>query len=384
MEVNLFATLTSKVKIKMNILCSNPIHQYKSHKKKINNAIVKVLNKGLYINGDECKKFEGEFAKFVGMPHCLGVANGTDALEIALKSINISKGDEVITTCHTAAATITSIINVGAKPIIIDIDKDTFNLNANLLDKAFSKKTRAIIAVHIYGNPCEIKKIKKFAKQHKIFLIEDCSQAHGAKFQKKSVGSFGDISCFSFYPTKNLGAIGDGGAILFKNKKLRDYSSLLREYGWKNKFNSQINGRNSRLDELQASILRVKLKKLKEDNIKRIKIASNYFRNLNKISKINLPFQDFKNMHVYHLFVIRVKRRNNLKEFLKRKGIFSAIHYPVPIHKQKGFMKKIKFIGSKRNIENITSSILSIPIYPELKLQEQNYIIKSLNEYYKQ
>ena len=306
----------------MKILCSNPIYQYRSQKKNINNAIIKVLKKGVYINGNECNKFEAEFAKFVGMPYCLGVANGTDALEIALKSINISTGDEVITTCHTAAATVASIINVGAKPVIIDIDKDTFNLNINLLKKAFSRKTKAIIAVHIYGNPCEITKIKKFAKQHKIFLIEDCSQAHGAKFQKKSVGSFGDISCFSFYPTKNLGAIGDGGAILFKNKKLRDYSSLLREYGWKNKFNSQINGRNSRLDELQASILRVKLKKLKEDNIKRIKIASNYFRNFNKLSEINLPFHDFKNMHVYHLFVIRVKRRNNLKEFLKRKGFY--------------------------------------------------------------
>jgi dTDP-4-amino-4,6-dideoxygalactose transaminase len=366
----------------MKILCSNPIYQYKSHKIKIDQAIKKVLNKGTYINGEECKKFEIEFSRFVGMPYCLGVANGTDALEIALKTIHISKDDEVITTCHTAAATVASIINVGAKPVIVDIDKNTFNLNTKLLEKAFSQKTKAIIAVHIYGNPCEIEIIKKFSKKNKIYLIEDCSQAHGANFLKKQVGSFGDISCFSFYPTKNLGAIGDGGAILFKSKKLNYRASLLREYGWKNKFYSKINGRNSRLDELQASILRVKLKKLHNDNLKRIKLASRYISKLKEIIKIKLPVVDSKNYHAYHLFVIKTETRDKLRKFLEKKGIFSLIHYPVPIHKQKGFMKKIKFIGSKKNIENITSKILSLPIYPELKLSEQNYIIKSLEEFY--
>lgn len=366
----------------MKILCSNPIYQYKSHKIKIDQAIKKVLNKGTYINGEECKKFELEFSRFIGMPYCVGVANGTDALEIALKTIHISKGDEVITTCHTAAATVASIINVGAKPVIVDIDKNTFNLNTILLEKAFSQKTKAIIAVHIYGNPCEIEIIKKFSKKNKIYLIEDCSQAHGAKFLKKQVGSFGDMSCFSFYPTKNLGAIGDGGAILFKSKRLNYQASLLREYGWKNKFYSKINGRNSRLDELQASVLRVKLKKLHNDNLKRIKLASRYINKLKEIIKIKLPLVDSKNYHVYHLFVIKTKIRDKLRKFLEKKGIFSAIHYPVPIHKQKGFMKKIKFIGSKKNIENITSKILSLPIYPELKLSEQNYIIKSLKEFY--
>jgi dTDP-4-amino-4,6-dideoxygalactose transaminase len=366
----------------MKILCSNPIYQYKSHKQKIDQAIKKVLNKGTYINGKECNKFELEFSRFVGMPYCLGVANGTDALEIAFKIIDISKGDEVITTCHTAAATIASIINVGAKPVIVDIDKNTFNLNTKLLEKAFSKKTKAIVAVHIYGNPCEIEIIKKFSKKNKIYLIEDCSQAHGAKLLKKQVGSFGDMSCFSFYPTKNLGAIGDGGAILFKSKKLKNKASLLREYGWKNKFYSKITGRNSRLDELQASILRVKLKKLYDDNLKRIKLASRYIEKLKKIIKIKLPLTDVKNYHVYHLFVIKTQIRDKLKKFLEKKGIFSTIHYPVPIHKQEGFMKKIKFIGSKKNIENITSKILSLPIYPELKFSEQNYIIKSLEEFY--
>ena len=368
----------------MKILCSNPLNQFLSDKSYILSTIKKVLNKGLYIRSDECKKFEIEFSKYIGMPYCLGVANGTDAIEIALKAIGINKGDEVITTCHTASATVSAILNVGAKPVLIEVDESNYNINYNFIKKAINKKTKAIIIVHIYGMPFEINKIKTIIKEKKIFLIEDCSQSHGAKYFKKRTGSFGDISCFSFYPTKNLGAIGDGGAILFKRNTHFIKAKLISEYGWKKRFNSYSLGRNSRLDEIQAAILRIKLKSLEKSNKKRVKIAKIYMQNLKNISQITLPYQKLnKGINpVFHLFVIKVQKRKALIKFLNKHGIFPLIHYPIPIHKQIAYKNKIKFIGNKNLFENLSKKILSLPIYPELKLNEQKYVIRKIKEFY--
>lgn len=368
----------------MKILCSNPLHQFLSNKFYILNSIKKVLNKGLYIRSNECKKFEKEFSKYIGVPYCLGVANGTDAIEIALKSLGINKGDEVITTCHTASATVSAILNVGAKPVLIEADENNYNINYNFIEKAISKKTKVIIIVHIYGMPCDMNKIKKILKGKKIFLIEDCSQSHGAKYLRKKTGSFGDLSCFSFYPTKNLGAIGDGGAVLFRKKKYFIKAKLISEYGWKKKFNSYSLGRNSRLDEIQAALLRVKLKWLDKSNKKRIKIAKNYIQNLKNIKQITLPYQKLTIgfNSVFHLFVVKVTKRKALIKFLNKHGIFPLIHYPIPIHRQNAYKNKIKFFGNKNSFENLNQKILSLPIYPELKLIEQKYVIRKIKEFY--
>jgi dTDP-4-amino-4,6-dideoxygalactose transaminase len=362
------------------IYTANPNAQFNSYKKKIEKSISRVLNSKKYILGNEVKNLEKEFSRYIGTKFAIGVANGTDALELALKALNIGIGDEVITVAHTAVATVSAIKSVGADPVIVDINSGTYTIDCNQIEKNITKKTKAIIPVHIYGQSVEMDKIQKICKQSKIFLIEDVSQAHGAKFKKKKLGSFGDIACFSCYPTKNLGAIGDAGLITTNSNKYYSKIKMLREYGWTDRYISSINGRNSRLDEIQASILRIKLKNLDKDNLRRIKIAKFYNKNLDK-NKYSLPFVQKNNYHVFHLYVIKTNNRNKLLKYLQSKGVFAGIHYPKPIHLQKAYYKKIKTSSNLKNTEFVCNKILSLPIYPELTMLDQKKIVSLLNKF---
>ena len=255
------------------ILCSNPKAQYQAHKEEIDSAIQRVLDKGWYILGDETKAFESEFAAYIGVDHGIGVGSGTEALHIALAACGIGLGDEVITVSHTAVATVAAIELAGATPVLVDIDPDYYTLNPDKLESAISPRTKAIIPVHLYGQPADLTPILEIARQHGVLLIEDCAQAHGAMYGGRRIGAWGDIACFSFYPTKNLGALGDGGMVVTNDSALAERARLLREYGWAERYVSSIPGLNSRLDEVQAAVLSVKLRFLDADNEARALLA---------------------------------------------------------------------------------------------------------------
>lgn len=367
----------------MKIYCSNPKNQYLSHKKEIDEAILKVLNSGRYILGEEVELFEKEFAQYIGVKYGIGVGSGTEALHIALKACGIGAGDEVITVSHTAVATVSAIELCGATPVLVDIDPDFMTIDVSKIKNAISKKTKAVIPVHIYGQPADMKPILKIAHKHRIKVIEDCAQAHGAVYEGKKVGSWGDIACFSFYPTKNLGAIGDGGMIVTDDNKLFDRCRLIQEYGWRKRYISEIAGWNSRLDELQAAILRVKLKYLDNDNNLRRELVSYYSNNLKHLD-IVLPKERKNNKHVYHLYVMRIKYRNELKFFLEENKIFSLIHYPVPIHLQPAYKGKIKIVGLLNETELVAKEILSLPLYPEIKISELKRVISKTCLFFKE
>lgn len=365
----------------MKIFFSNPTAQYKSKKKQINKSISNVLNGSNYILGENVQKFEKELSNYIGTKYSVGVANGTDAIEIALKALDISNGDEVISVSHTALASIAAIISSGATPVLVDVNKDDFTINVDLIKKNLTKKTKAILVVHIYGKSAEMNEIIKISKDNNIKLIEDVSQAHGGKYKNKYLGSFGDISTFSFYPTKNLGAIGDGGALCTSNFKLAAKIRKIREYGW-NKFRkAEIIGRNSRLDEIQAAILRVKLKYLSKDIKRRQKIAFIYKKKITNKDIIHPKVENF-NDHAFHLYVLKVKKRNQLIKFLKRNDIFCGIHYPIPIHLQQGYKKKIIIRDKLKNTESLSKEIVSIPIYPELEISKVNKVCKLINNFF--
>ena len=366
----------------MKIICSNPFEQFKSKKEIIYTSVKKVLNSSSYILGKNVRDFEKNFSNFIGTKYGVGVANGTDAIEIALRSLSIGIGDEVITVSHTALATVSAIILTGATPVLVDIEEDKFTINIDLIERNISKKTKAIVLVHIYGQSANIDKIIMICKKNKIKLIEDTSQAHAGKWKNKHLGSYGDLSTFSFYPTKNLGAIGDAGFICTNNKKLFNKVHQIREYGWNKSRIANIPGRNSRLDEIQAAILNVKLKFLKKDTIKRQIIAKSYENEI-KCKEVRHPkivsYQD----HAFHLYVIKVKKRDLLNKYLKKNNIFCGIHYPVPIHKQPGYKNKIKINNKLKCTEKVCKNILSLPIYPELSINNVRKISKLINNFYK-
>ena len=359
---------------------ANPRSEYIYLKKKIDTKIKKVLKSNSYILGKEVENFEKNFSNYIGVNYSVGVSNGTDAIILALQAINIKKGDEIITTSHTAFATIAAIVDVGAIPVFIDIKENDFTIDVSKIENKITKKTKAIIAVHIYGNPVDIKAILKIKKKFKIALIEDCAQAHGAEYNKKKVGTFGDFATFSFYPTKNLSTYGDGGMVCTYNTKMYKKIKLLREYGWQRKNYSIQKGSNKRLDELHAGILDIKLAYLDKFNNKRILIAQKYLKKINS-KKIILPKINSLKKHVFHLFVLRIKnnQRDHFLKYLKKRNIYAGIHYPLPNHLQKPFQKYNK---SKLTItEKISNEIVSIPNYPLMKSSEIEKIIKVINNF---
>ena len=359
---------------------ANPVDDYLENKKDIDHAIIKTLGSNDYILGKSVNKFENDFSKFNKCKYSIGVSSGTDAIIICLKSLGVKMGDEVITTSHTAYATVAAITEIGAKPVLIDIQKNYFNMNYDEISKILTKKTKCLILVHLYGIVANVKKIREICKKNNIFLLEDCSQAHGAEFNGKKVGTFGDFGTFSFYPTKNLSTFGDAGAITTNNKKLYQKAKLYREYGWKKKNIGILKSINRRMDEIHAAILRIKLRRLEDNNKKRRKIAKIYtdrIKNTNIILPNTLP----DTINVFHLYVIIIKKnlRNKLIKYLQKNKINPGIHYILANHQQIPFKnaKKTKLSNTKKIIPNI----LSLPIYPSLSLSNVNRIIKLINTF---
>ncbi|HCR70819.1 MAG TPA: erythromycin biosynthesis sensory transduction protein eryC1 [Anaerolineae bacterium] len=351
--------------------------QYESIQTELDEALKRVFTKGIYILGDEVSAFESEFAKYCNASYGVGVASGTDALTLSLLSCDVKAGDEVIAPSHTAVATISAIEMTGAKPVLVDIDIQRYTLDPSQVEKAISKNTKAIIPVHLYGCPADLNPILEMARQKKIFVIEDCAQAHGAKYQGQRAGSHADIAAFSFYPTKNLGAFGDGGMIITNDSSLAEKAKLLRQYGWKNRYVSQIKGMNSRLDELHAAMLRVKLKYLDAWNARRRDVANLYLKLLSETELI-LPMQPQDCEHVFHQFVICHPKRDALKDFLYQKGIHTLIHYPVPVHLQPAYKNLGYAKGSLPNTEKVCDEILSLPLYPELTEEQVEFVCKCI------
>lgn len=360
------------------ILCANPKAQYFSYKKEIDCAISTVLENGRYILGEEVSSFENEFAEYIGVKHGIGVANGTEALRIALIASGIGEGDEVITVSHTAVATVSAIEQTGAVPVFVDIDPKYYTIDPSKISKVISNKTKAIIPVHLYGQAADMNPIIEIAKKYSLKVIEDCAQAHGALYKDRHAGSIGDAGCFSFYPTKNLGAIGDGGMVVTNDEELANKVRLLREYGWKERYISHYPGWNTRLDEIQAAILRVKLKHLDSDNKKRVRCAKLYNTILGN-NGIITPAQRKDSQHVYHLYVVRTQNREKLIHHLKSNGVQAAIHYPFPVHLQPAY-KKFAHNDLKAS-ERVTNEILSLPMYPELSQKDIEFVVNTIKEF---
>jgi dTDP-4-amino-4,6-dideoxygalactose transaminase len=347
------------------IQAANPFAQFKAHEKEIRAAIEKVLASGWYILGEEVKAFEREFAEFIGVKYSIGVANGTDALSLALKACGIGQGDEVITVSHSAVATVAAIEMIGAIPVFADIEPTSRCIDPAKILPLISGSTKAIVPVHIYGQPAHMIEIKNIADKYNLKVVEDCAQAHGAAISGKKVGTFGDAAAFSFYPTKNLGAIGDGGAVVSNNSDVADKCKWLREYGWKERYISFIKGGNSRLDEIQAAILRVKLRYLASDNEKRRDIALKY-NNAIKHTNILPPAAISGTLHAMHLYVVESDDRDDLQQFLTQNKIGSARHYPMSIHLQPAYKDRIRGSENLVQTEMLYKKILSLPMYPEL------------------
>lgn len=358
------------------ILCANPKAQFDDDQEEIENAVLAVLRSGRYVLGPEVDSLEKEFAKYIGCDHAIGVANGTDALELALRAFDVGLGDEVVTVSHTAVATVAAIEAVGATPVLVDVDDQYFTMDANQLSEVISKRTKAVVLVHIYGQPADINAVKAICDENNLVLVEDVSQAHGAKWNAKRVGSFGHVSCFSCYPTKNLGAIGDAGLITVNDESVARKIRMLREYGWKDRYISDFAGRNSRLDEVQAAILRIKLRRLDHSNAKRVKIAEYYNQRLADV--VEIPAIRSGVDHVYHLYVVKTERRDRLIRHLNSKEIYPGIHYPLPIHLQPAYKGSLTTHHVMANTEKLASTVLSLPIYPEFSAS-QNVVDEVLN-----
>lgn len=348
----------------------------------IHKIVDKILTDSDYILGKETDLFEQEFAAYCGSKYAVGVASGTDALILALHSLGIKQGDEVITVANTFISTVSAIISVGATPILVDCDPVTYQIDTKSIESTITKKTKAIIPVHLYGYPANMVKIMAIGRKHNLYIVEDACQAHGSIYKNKKAGSFGDIGCFSFYPSKNLGALGDGGCIVTNSKYISDTIKILRNNGQKNKNKHIVLGYNSRLDTIQAAILRIKLRYLDKYNLRRRQIAYIYNKLLNNLPITTPPAETKQIQPNYHLYVIRTRRRNQLAAYLKQNGIICGVHYPLPIHEQ----QCMKFLGYKHGdfpiAEKLSKEILSLPIYPELKNSEILYIIKIIKKNY--
>ena len=362
------------------ILMNDFQKEYKVLRLDINKAIESVLKSGWHILGPRVKRFEQEFASFIGAKYCVGVANGLEAIQIALMACGIKANDEVLTVSNSAVATALAITNIGATPVFVDVDK-YHHMDVNSIEDKITDKTTAILPVHLFGQVANMEAIIRIAKKYKLKVIEDACQAHGAELNGKKAGVFGSASAFSFYPTKNLGGYGDGGAIITNDRKVFEMARKLRNYGSDVRYIHTLKGINSRLDEIQAAILSLKLKKLNSFIKNRNKIANLYFENLKDIDQITLPLVRKNSYHSFHLFVVMAKNRINLMEYLKEKGIQSLIHYPRPIHKQKCYAE-----FNKLNLpitEDNSNVVLSLPIHPYLTKKEVLTVCRHIKNFYK-
>ncbi len=341
-------------------------------------AVQQVLSSGWYILGREVQAFEEAFAAYHGIKHAVTVANGTDAIELALRAWGISAGDEVITVAHTAMPTVTAIERAGATPVLVDILSDTYLIDPEAVEKAITPKTKAIIPVHLYGHPVALEPLQKLCEKHGLLLLEDCAQAHGARYKGQLVGTFGQLAAFSFYPTKNLGAYGDAGAIITNDDQLAARLNRLRNYGQEVRYHYVERGVNSRMDDIQAAILRVKLPYLDAHNDLRRQLATAYNQALEHLT---CPTEQENARHVYHLYIIRHTQRDALQAFLHERGVQTAIHYPVPIHLQESHRDLNYPKGALPVTEHITTEILTLPLHIHMTQSEQTRVIELIHDF---
>lgn len=351
-------------------------------REELSKAIDSVIESGKYILGENVAQLENEIASYIGVKYAIAVASGTDALHLALKACGIKQGDEVITTPFTFVATAESIAYCGATPIFVDIEPKTYNIDPNKIEEKITKRTKAILPVHLYGQACEMSQIIKIAQAYNLKIIEDCAQAIGAEYQGKKVGAIGDVGCFSFFPTKNLGCFGDGGIITTNDESLAKMIRMLRGHGSEKTYYYEVIGFNSRLDEIQAAILRVKLRFLEKFTDLRRKNAETYYRNLAGISEITLPQELSNTHHVFNQFTIRATKRDALFNHLKSHGISTMIYYPLSLHLQKAFSYLGHKLGDFPQSEKAQSEVLSLPIYPELQECQLNEIVSAVKAFY--
>ncbi len=350
--------------------------QYQSIKDEIDHAIQTILDSSSFIGGSHVESFEKRFGNYIGVDYCIGCANGTDALEIALEAVGIGEGDEVIVPAHTWMSTASAVSRVRATPIFVDVHPDFYTIDTRMVESKISTRTKAIIPVHFYGLPADMPTLVKIAAGNKLIIIEDCAQAHGASINDRKVGTFGDVATFSFYPGKNLGGYGDGGCIVSNNNEIAEQCRLISHLGQKGKHNHMIIGRNSRLDALQAAILSVKLDHLDEWIEARRNIATMYSDQLHG-SELKLPVSPENFKHVFHLFVIQVSQRNELQKALKEKGIQTQIHYPAPVTSSRPYSDRGQFPLT----DNMTERILSLPMYAELDAEKIARVTKVINSF---
>jgi dTDP-4-amino-4,6-dideoxygalactose transaminase len=352
------------------LLPADPRANYLAHREAIDEAIRRVLQSGWYILGSEVQAFEEEFARFVGVAHGIGVGSGTDAITLGLRVLGVGAGDAVFTVSNTAVATVSAIDLTGATPVLVDVDPVTFTMDPQRLEEAIAHhrgpRLKAVIPVHLYGHPAEMGAIEPIARRLGLHVLEDCAQSHGARLDERMTGTWGDVSAFSFYPTKNLGAIGDGGCLLTPDAGRAEQARSVRQYGWRERYISDETGFNTRLDELQAAILRAKLPTLETQNDRRRAIAQTYDRLLAGAG-VTTPGVRGNVKHVYHQYTLRTPNRDGLREYLASNGVGTSILYPVPIHQQRGYRNRVAIgHGGLETTELLAREILSLPMYPEL------------------
>ncbi|MBR3660494.1 MAG: DegT/DnrJ/EryC1/StrS family aminotransferase [Bacilli bacterium] len=344
----------------------------------IRKALNDTYESGWFIDGQRLKQFEADYAKYCGAKYAVGCGNGEDAIELILRGYGIGEGDEVIVSSHTFIASVLAVSAVGATPILIEPEMDYYLIDPKLIEDKITAKTKAIIVVHLYGQACDMDKINEIAKKHNLKVIEDAAQAHGATYKGRKVGTLGDAAAFSFYPGKNLGAMGDAGAVVTNDEELAIKVKTYSNYGAKIKYHHEVKGVNSRLDEIQAAVLDVKLKYLDETNDWRKKIAQKYLEGI-KNNKIVLPKIATYNEHVFHLFVIRCNERDRLQQYLKDNGIDTVIHYPIPIYMQNAYqeLNNLNLVKSKE----LADTVLSLPLYYGMSDEEISYVIEKINSF---
>lgn len=363
----------------MEVKCNVLDRQYRLFKAEYDAAALRVLESGWYILGEEVASFEKEFTEHMGSAYCVGLNSGLDALVLAVRALGIGKGDEVIVQANTYIATVLGITANGATPIYVEPD-EYYNIDADKIEEKITDKTKAIMVVHLYGQASRMDKIMEVANRYKLPVIEDCAQSHESCFNGKMTGTFGAIGCFSFYPTKNMGAFGDAGCIITEDAELADKIRMMRNYGSKIKYQNDIDGVNSRLDEMQAAFLRVKLKHIDEITNERYNLGKFYRENIRN-EKIILPKTLSKVNHVYHQFVIRCKERDKLQKYLSECGIQTQIHYPIPPHLAKCYKNQGYGVGSFPITEEYANTVLSLPMYTGMTEEEQEYVVSALNRF---
>lgn len=355
--------------------------QYKTIAGEVDEALHNVVSNADFILGKDVELFEHEFAHFCEADYAVGVDSGTSALELALRAYGIGEGDEVITVSHTFIATVAAISYTGARPVLIDIDPDTYNIDVAQIEPAVTPRTKAIVPVHLYGQAADLDPILSIARKHNLIVIEDACQAHGALYKGKSVGAEGDAGCFSFYPGKNLGAYGDAGMIVTNSKELADRVRLLRNYGQSQKYQHVIMGYNRRLDSLQAAVLRAKLRHLDGWNASRRRAAKFYDEMLKDVDGVRTPYHAEESVHVYHLYVIQHPKRDQLLKYLKEQGVYAGLHYPTPVHLQPCYEHLGTPRGSLPFTEAAASRVISLPMFAEITEEQIEYVCDRIKSF---